>query len=107
MHTYSRAGVTLVALAVVLSLLVAPVSAAPARDGGEARTILATPGPPTDRSPVTDVTGEIILEEGREMGTPTVSGTITITTTLPDPVPEDKVNLPNGRRIIREVGAKK
>lgn len=101
-----------VVCAVLLASTAAPVSAAPTdttEREGEARTVLATPGQPSDRDAdhTTDVTGEIILEEGRETGTPTVSGTITITTNLPENVPEDNVNLPNGRKIIREVGQKK
>lgn len=96
---------TLLVCAVLLAGIAAPVSAAPntADREGDARTLLATPGGPTDNGGerTTDVTGEIILEEGREMTMPTVSVTITIPIQIPDAAAESartgiEINTPKG-----------
>jgi hypothetical protein len=95
----------LLVCAVLLAGIAGPVSAAPntADREGDTRTLLATPGGPTDNGSerTTDVTGEIILEEGREMTMPTVSVTITVTIQLPEAAAEPArtsidINTPKG-----------
>ena len=99
----------LIVFAVLLGSLAVPVSAAPTEptdSDGEARTVIATPGGPTDRAAdrPADVTGEIVLDDGRDTRSESgASGTITISIDTPE---EASNGLPDGRRIIREVGSK-
>ena len=103
MTTPLRTAMTLVvAFAVLVSVFAVPVAAS----DGEARTVLATPGPSDDHEArgAADVTGEIILGEDRDHVEPGVSGTITIVVDLPDQAAE--AASPDGRKIVREVGKK-
>ncbi|WP_148708194.1 hypothetical protein [Haloferax sp. Atlit-12N] len=91
---------------VLLASTAAPVSATPpgtTEADGETKTVIATPGQSGDRGSErsTDVTGEIILGEDRDMVMPEVSVTITITTQLPGTVSDSArssidINTPKG-----------
>ena len=111
MNINSRIILQLVVVFTIVAVAFAgPVSAAPTDRDGEARTIIATPGQPTDQvgERTTQVTGEIILGEDRdEPASNGASGTITIDISVPESVPESNDKAPDGRKIVREVGHKK
>lgn len=94
---------------VVVTVVLLVLSAVPgtAAAVGDTNTVV-TVGPPDGRAAdaPTDVTGEIILGEDRDMAAGGgATGTITVTVERPAAAPKER--LPNGRRIVREVGQKK
>lgn len=109
MNTSKRAIIVLViAGMVLLGGMAAPVSAAPTdttdRDG-EAGTVIAIPGHPTDcgGDGTAPVFGEIVFESELPANPPPSQAMIANQAQFPRSL---QVTLPNGRRIVREVGAK-
>ena len=101
MNSLPRIIVVLTAVLVVLAGLPGVVGAV-----DDTSTVIAV-GPPDDRATAspTDVSGELILGEDRDMAAADgATGTITVTIERPAAAPKN--GLPNGRKIVREVGKK-